>query len=167
MKAKILNRRQARRSEFLSRFNFTITYRPGRLGNKPDALTRRSEDHLKEGKDERFQQQYQIVKKPHNLSYDILQTRNPKLDLKKLGGRKDDATLSKKLDENTKTNELELAPIDIVNKNEMTATSEEIENLIGYRHDKDLQYYMRILQDPRPHRSKHIDLSRCSINNNR
>ncbi|KAJ8519009.1 hypothetical protein ONZ45_g4010 [Pleurotus djamor] len=38
---KILTRRQARWSEFLSQFNFTIHYRPGRLGAKPDALTRR------------------------------------------------------------------------------------------------------------------------------
>jgi hypothetical protein len=46
---KLLNRRQARWSEFLSRFNFTITYRPGKQGTKPDALTRRSEDLPKEG----------------------------------------------------------------------------------------------------------------------
>ncbi|KAH7478801.1 Transposon Tf2-9 polyprotein [Fusarium oxysporum f. sp. matthiolae] len=37
---KLLNRRQARWSEFLSRFNFQITYRPGKQGVKPDALTR-------------------------------------------------------------------------------------------------------------------------------
>ncbi|KAG0154825.1 hypothetical protein PDIDSM_395 [Penicillium digitatum] len=39
---KLLNRRQARWSEFLSRFNFKITYRPGKQGAKPDALTRRN-----------------------------------------------------------------------------------------------------------------------------
>ncbi|KAG0155742.1 hypothetical protein PDIDSM_2915 [Penicillium digitatum] len=32
--------REARWSEFLSRFNFKITYRPGKQGAKPDALTR-------------------------------------------------------------------------------------------------------------------------------
>jgi transposase InsO family protein len=42
-KAKQLNRRQARWSLFLSRFNFTITHRAGTL-NKADRLTRRS-DH--------------------------------------------------------------------------------------------------------------------------
>jgi hypothetical protein len=51
---KLLNRRQARWSEFLSRFNFKIVYRPGKQGGKPDALTRRSEDLPKEG-DERLQ----------------------------------------------------------------------------------------------------------------
>lgn len=38
---KLLSRRQARWSECLANFDFTINYRPGRLGAKPDALTRR------------------------------------------------------------------------------------------------------------------------------
>jgi hypothetical protein len=63
---KLLNRRQARWSEFLSRFNFTITYRPGKQGAKPDALTRRSEDLPKEG-DERLLHQSQVVLKRSNL----------------------------------------------------------------------------------------------------
>jgi hypothetical protein len=63
---KLLNRRQARWSEFLSRFNFQITYRPGKLGAKPDALTRRSEDLPKEG-DERLQHQSQVVLKKENF----------------------------------------------------------------------------------------------------
>src|SRR5258708_2191854 len=36
---KKLTRRQARWSEFLSQFNLSIHFRPGRLGAKPDALT--------------------------------------------------------------------------------------------------------------------------------
>src|SRR5215469_11985955 len=36
---KQLTRRQACWSEFLSTFNFTIRYRAGHLGTKPDALT--------------------------------------------------------------------------------------------------------------------------------
>ena len=38
---KILIRQQARWSEYLSQFNLIIHFRPGRLGAKPDALTRR------------------------------------------------------------------------------------------------------------------------------
>src|SRR5260221_1267775 len=38
---KKLTRRQARWSEFLSQFNLSIRFRPGRLGAKPNALTRR------------------------------------------------------------------------------------------------------------------------------
>jgi hypothetical protein len=63
---KLLNRRQARWSEFLSRFNFKITYRPGKQGAKPDALTRRSEDLPKEG-DERLLHQSQVVLKKENF----------------------------------------------------------------------------------------------------
>ena len=47
--SKQLRRRQARWSEFLSRFDYKIIYRPGKAGGKPDALTRRSGDLPKEG----------------------------------------------------------------------------------------------------------------------
>ena len=53
MSTKLLNRRQTRWAEFLSRFNFKIVYRPGKAGGKPDSLTRRSED-LPKGGDERL-----------------------------------------------------------------------------------------------------------------
>lgn len=51
MTTKQLNRRQAQWSEFLSRVNLKITYLPGKHGDKPDALTRRSRD-LTQEKDE-------------------------------------------------------------------------------------------------------------------
>ncbi|KAK9652865.1 hypothetical protein HCH54_010281 [Aspergillus fumigatus] len=70
MSTKLLNRRQARWSEFLSRFNFKIVYRPGKQGVKPDALTRRSEDLPKEG-DERLQHQSQTILKKENLDPEI------------------------------------------------------------------------------------------------
>jgi len=63
---KLLNRSQARWSEFLSRFNFKINYRPGKAGGKPDALTRRS-GNLPKGGDERLKFQNQVVLKPENL----------------------------------------------------------------------------------------------------
>ena len=37
---KLLTRRQARWSEFLSQFNIIIRFHPGKLGTKPDVLTR-------------------------------------------------------------------------------------------------------------------------------
>ena len=46
---KVYNRRQARWAEKLSRFNFTIVFRPGKQGGKPDALSRRPDYTL--GKD--------------------------------------------------------------------------------------------------------------------
>jgi len=67
MSTKLLNRRQARWSEFLSRFDFRIKYWPGKLGGKPDALTRRSGDLPKKG-DKRLLANQHAVLKPQNLS---------------------------------------------------------------------------------------------------
>ncbi|KIO15013.1 hypothetical protein M404DRAFT_78252, partial [Pisolithus tinctorius Marx 270] len=47
--SKVLTRHQARWSEFLSQFNMVIRFRPGKLGAKPDALTRRWDVYPKEG----------------------------------------------------------------------------------------------------------------------
>ncbi len=46
---KILTRWQVRWSEYLSQFNLVIQFRPGKLGGKPDALTRRWDVYPKEG----------------------------------------------------------------------------------------------------------------------
>jgi hypothetical protein len=66
MTTKLLNRRQTRWAEYLSRFNFKIVYRPGKAGAKPDSLTRRSGD-LPQGGDDRLVEQHKAVLKPHNL----------------------------------------------------------------------------------------------------
>lgn len=68
MSTKELNRRQARWAEFLSQFNFRISYRPGKQSTKPDSLTRRSQD-LPEGTDDaRLQHQHQVLLKDKNLT---------------------------------------------------------------------------------------------------
>src|SRR5882724_6642641 len=46
---KIFTCRQAQWSEYLSGFNLIICFHPGKLGTKPDALTRRWDVYLKEG----------------------------------------------------------------------------------------------------------------------
>src|SRR4029077_20631307 len=46
---KLFARQQARWSEFLSQFNMIVHFRPGKLGAKPDALTRRWDVYPKEG----------------------------------------------------------------------------------------------------------------------
>ena len=63
---KLLSRRQARWSEFFSRFNFKIIYRPGSLNNKTDVLTRQSGNIFKKG-DNRCQFQWQTMLKKDNL----------------------------------------------------------------------------------------------------
>ena len=59
--SKVLTRHQARWSEYLSQFNLTIRFRPGCLGAKPNALTRRWDIYPKEG-----DRDYAQVN-PHNL----------------------------------------------------------------------------------------------------
>ena len=59
--SKVLTHRQARWSEYLSRFNLAIHFRPGRLGAKPDALTHCWDVYPKEG-----DRDYTHVN-PHNL----------------------------------------------------------------------------------------------------
>lgn len=68
MTTKRLSRRQARWSEFLSRFDFKLVYRPGTQGGKPDALTRRSSDMPQTDDDKRLRHRVQTVIKPQNIS---------------------------------------------------------------------------------------------------
>ena len=68
---KQLNRRQARWAEFLSEFNFKITYRPGKEGEKPDTLTRLSQDRPKRFDDSRQQHQFQTLLKADQLDDNV------------------------------------------------------------------------------------------------
>jgi hypothetical protein len=74
---KLLNRRQTKWFEFLSRFNFKIIYRLGKQGAKPDALTRRLKDLLKKG-NERLLHQNQIMLKKTNLDDSLPISKKPK-----------------------------------------------------------------------------------------
>ena len=60
---RLLNYRQTRWSECLSRFNYTINYRPGSAHGKANALTRRDEESQEEN-EEREQHGMQILIKP-------------------------------------------------------------------------------------------------------
>jgi len=62
----MLNCRQARWSEFLTRLDFEIVYTPGNSDGQADALTRRLGDLL-DGGDERLKKMEQVVRKPRNL----------------------------------------------------------------------------------------------------
>ena len=67
MTTKQLSRRQARWSEFLSRFNFAIQYCSGKLNSRADALTRRSADFPQDDQDPCHAHHQQLMIKPHNL----------------------------------------------------------------------------------------------------
>jgi hypothetical protein len=79
MTKKVLNRRQARWSEFLTRFDYEIVYCPGKSNGKADALTRRPGD-LPEGWDERLKNMEQDVLKPHNLPEQLRISANDMLE---------------------------------------------------------------------------------------
>jgi hypothetical protein len=68
--SKQLTRRQVRWSEYLSQFDFVIKFRPGRLGTKADALTRRPDVYPK-GEDRAYAQanphNFQSIFKAENL----------------------------------------------------------------------------------------------------
>src|ERR1700722_3741170 len=76
MTTKQLTRRQARWAEFLSEFNFKIMYRPGKQGQKPDSLTRRSQDLPKDLKDDRSREQFQTLLQSHQLDDDVRKALN-------------------------------------------------------------------------------------------
>jgi hypothetical protein len=77
---KLLNRCQARWSQFLSQFNFKIVYRPGTAGGKLDALTRRSGDLPKEGDDRSLENQTTIIK-PENILHALAATSSDQPDI--------------------------------------------------------------------------------------
>jgi hypothetical protein len=66
MSARILNRRQARWSILLSRFNFIIMYRPSSQQGRYDALSRRSYLVSKE-RSVAYDQQHSVLLKPERL----------------------------------------------------------------------------------------------------
>ena len=66
MTTRKLNERQVRWSLVLARYNFTLQYRPGKLGGLPDSLTRRPQDLPANAEDERVQyRQVQLLKAEH------------------------------------------------------------------------------------------------------
>ena len=71
MTTKQLNRRQARWAKFLSEFNFRITYRPGKEGEKPDTLTRLAQDWPQGFDDSCQQHQFQTLLKADQLNDDV------------------------------------------------------------------------------------------------
>ena len=65
---KSLNQRQVRWSEFLSRFNFRIIYRPGSRATRPDALSRKKEDRPQHaGEDDRVKNRNRQVLPPERF----------------------------------------------------------------------------------------------------
>jgi len=71
---KVYNRRQARWAEKLSRFDFVIVFRPGKLGGKPDALSRRPDYHV--GGEDIDLSTFTFLK-PHQVDTSLIQYLEP------------------------------------------------------------------------------------------
>jgi hypothetical protein len=69
---KQLSPRHMRWSEFLSRFNFRIVYRPGTANARPDALSRRPEDTPKDVQDDRLRNRQRPLIPAHKFDPDYL-----------------------------------------------------------------------------------------------
>ena len=67
MTVRKLTERQMRWSLILSRYNFTISYLPGELNTRADALSRREQDMPKDQEDERLQHRLARLIKPEML----------------------------------------------------------------------------------------------------
>jgi hypothetical protein len=63
-KPRMLNKRQIRWSILLGRYNITFQYRPGKLNERADALSRREQDLPANGKDACLKHRYQQLLKP-------------------------------------------------------------------------------------------------------
>ena len=73
MTTKQLNQRQVRWAEFLSQFNFQITYRPGSKATLPDALSRLPGSRPAGADDERLQYRKRTILPPEKIHPTILE----------------------------------------------------------------------------------------------
>jgi len=73
MTTKQLNQRQVRWAEFLSQFNFIITYRPGSKATVPDALSRLPGVKPTGANDERLRHRQQVLLPPEKVHPTILE----------------------------------------------------------------------------------------------
>jgi transposase InsO family protein len=128
MTTKQLNRRQARWAEFLSEFNFKIMYRPGKQGEKPDILTRRSQDLPKGFKDERQRHQFQTLIQEHQLDEDLRMACNAIF----LGGNESDS-----LSEEDDSESVTLDNLDTSETGESESSLSELDPLITEAYEND------------------------------
>jgi len=73
MTTKQLNQRQVRWAEFLSQFNFVITYRPGAKATIPDALSHLPDIKPTDADDERLQHRARIALPSKKIDPKILE----------------------------------------------------------------------------------------------
>ena len=139
MSARVLNRRQARWSMSLSRFDFKITYRPGSQQGKSDALSRRSYFAPKAG-EAAFYQQQTILLKPEQFHLQALQATSAVID----------SSLLDQVRANMPADPLALDPGNLVRKHNRSVDVDNLQDDIGRFQFKDgLLYYEGLLYIPK------------------
>jgi transposase InsO family protein len=81
---KQLSPRHMRWSEFLSRFNFRITYRPGTLNTRPDALSRKPEDTPSTESDDRLRARRKALIDPAKFDPSMLSDGGARMELRSM-----------------------------------------------------------------------------------
>src|SRR5579871_2735205 len=74
MKVRRLNERQMRWAEILARYCFNLSYRPGTLASRPDALSRREQDIPEGQQDDRLQHRYRQLLEPPSATVNAMDT---------------------------------------------------------------------------------------------
>ena len=96
MTTKQLNWQQACWVKFLSEFNFKISYKPGKQGEKPNLLTCQSQDLLKDIKNSQQQYQFQTLLQDYQLDENVDRNEENKkiIDVKKFSNNFSDNIFS-------------------------------------------------------------------------
>jgi len=139
MKNQKLTRRQARWAEFLSEFNFRIQFRPGKLNQKPDILTRRSQDLPKDFNDERSLERFQILLQDHQLDKDVGIALNAMWFAEDIGSPEETMTSTEddNLDANTESNELHPDSTQVIEGEDESSLEPSLEQLIADAYEQD------------------------------
>jgi hypothetical protein len=139
MKNQKLTRRQARWAEFLSGFNFRIQFRPGKLNQKPDILTRRSQDLPKDFNDERSLERFQILPQDHQLDKDVGIALHTMWFAEDIESPEEiiTSTENDNLDANTESNELHPDSTQVIEGEDESSLEPSLEQLIADVYEQD------------------------------
>ena len=158
MSSKLLNRRQARWSEFLSRFNFIITYRPGNQNNAADALSRQPEAFPKKGEVDTSMLQ-QVLKKENfddelraNYQVASIHLRSSSIDEESIP-EPEDSTLFLN----------DSVPEDLPIDSEETPLEDQFQEACDS--DADYRRIFKALRDGEPRKIKGFPLAECELVN--
>ena len=81
MTTKKLTPRQAKWAEFLSEFNFKVTYQTGKKNDKADALTRKPNERPANEKDKRQEHGMQVLLPPERMELQLIKVSKPRNEL--------------------------------------------------------------------------------------